>query len=156
MGKLTTYLLIISGIMLLMYFSGFVSINECSNTAYFTKDSCETAGGTWKNTNALLTLLLDPQNVGLSDFFDDVWDVLNLVGLLGILITSIVSRNPDYAIFGGAAIAIFNLGITFIGVFVALDASSNHAYTPILILLFSPLILLFLVTIMEWYRGVTT
>jgi len=131
MGKLTTYLLIMSGIMLLMYY-----------------------GGLLVEPNGLLSLLLDPANIAVSSFFSDVFVVLSLTGIAAIALTTLVTRNPDYAIFGSIAIVLLNLGLNFINIFVRLN--TNSVYTPILVLIFAPIMLLFLVTIVEWFRGITT
>jgi hypothetical protein len=133
MGKLTTYLLIMSGIMLLMHYGGLIN-----------------------DGNGLLVLLLDPANITTSQFWTDVTTVISLTGLVGILATSIVTRDPNLAIFGTAAIAILNLGVNFINIFINLNTTSGGAYTPLLVLMFAPIMLLFFVTIMEWFRGITT
>lgn len=140
MGKLTTYLLVMSGIMLLMYYGGMID-----------------------GTDTLLTLLLNPQNISFSSFFtDNIVAVIEGLAAAAVGLVLIASGKPELAAMSVLAVYIGDLAFNFIRVFSKLasigaaEGASTGPYTPLAVLLFAPLILLFCVTLAEWWRGVTT
>ncbi len=63
-----------------------------------------------------------------------------------------VSGKPELALVGPFAIFFFNLGWDIL--FVIVEVSKEN---PVLaILIFSPLLLVFITTIIEWWRGIST
>ena len=140
MGKLTVYILVMSGIMLLMYYGGMI-------------DGADT----------LLTLLLNPQNISFSSFFtDNIVAVIEGLAGAAIGLALIASGKPELAAMSVLAIYLGDLGFNFIKVFNKLasigaaEGSVFGSYLPIAIILFAPIILLFCVTLVEWWRGITT
>jgi len=140
MGKLTVYILVMSGIMLLMYYGGMID-----------------------GTDSLLTLLLNPQNISFSSFFtDNIVAVIEGLAGAAIGLALIASGKPELAAMSVLAIYLGDLGFNFIKVFNKLasigaaEGSTFGNYLPLAILLFAPIILLFCVTLAEWWRGVTT
>jgi len=140
MGKMTTYILIMSGIMVLMYYGGLID------------------GG-----DTLLTLLLNPQNISFSSFFTDKI-VAVIEGLAGatIAVALVASGKPELGAMSILAIYLGDLGFNFIKVFNklasigAVEGATFGNYLPIAVLLFAPITLLFVITLAEWWRGVTT
>ena len=140
MGKLTTYVLVMSGIMLLMYYGGMI-------------------GG----TDTLLTLLLNPSGISFSSFFtDNIVAVIEGLGGATIALALVLTGKPELAAMSVLAVYIGDLGFNFIKVFNklasmgAVEGASTGAYLPLAVLLFAPIILLFCITLAEWWRGVTT
>jgi len=74
----------------------------------------------------------------------------------GVILTGIITGRVDLAIFGTIAIALMNLLINFINIFNNIKAVTNPNFTPILVFIFAPLMFLFVVTVLEWWRGITT
>jgi len=128
MGKLTTYILVMSGLMLLFYFSGLLD---------------STANST------ILNLLLNPESIKTSEL--DVQVILVLEGLLvgGIVVGFAAAGNVELGVMGIFAIFMMNMLWDFLRVF-----SKVYSINPVMaLLLFSPILLLYAVTIIEWWRG---
>lgn len=128
MGKLTTYILGMSGLMLLFYFAGLLSGSPNST---------------------LLNLLLSPENIQSSNLYTSVLLVVaGLPALAGISI-GVISSRPDLAISSGVVLYLGTLFIDFLKVFQVLFSENE----VIAVLLFSPIIMLFVVTLVEFWRG---
>lgn len=129
MGKLTKYVIMMSGLTLLFYFTGL--LNQTPNTT-------------------LLNLLLDPVSLENS--------TLALKGVVAIeaIVASLIvvgfaaAGNVELGVMSAFAIFLFNLFWDFMAV-VAIVSSANLVFG---ILLFAPLMLLFTVTILEWWRAI--
>ncbi len=131
MGKFGTYIIIMSGLTLLFYMTGLLP---------------ETAN------SVLLNFLLDP-----SAFQDSNLSIKALLAIEAILASAIVVGfavvgNIELGVMVSFSIAIFNILWDFIAI-VTLVLSINPALG---LLVFSPLLFLFVVTMLEWWRGVTT
>lgn len=140
MGKLTTYLVIMSGLMLLFYFGGLLP-TECGEDGL-----CEVNTPSGK----LLTILLRPQNMRTSTLGDWVIGILAGLAVVGSLVLSgIVYERLEYA-----AIAAF-LGFLVVVVwdFIAVFNVVRETNPVIAILLFAPFLLVFIPTVLEFMRG---
>ena len=126
MGKLTTYILIMSGLVLLFYFAGIIT--DTANTTF-------------------LNLLLGPESFRDSDLNIQTILVLEGVAAAGILAIAVLTRNLELAVRGVMAIFLLNLLWDFIMVFNAVKSEN----LPMALLIFGPLLLLFYVTIVEWW-----
>ena len=131
MGKFGNYLVVMSGLTLLFYFAGLLQLTPNST---------------------LLSLLLDP-----SSFQNTSLALKAVIAMEAILASAIVvgfalAGNIELGVMSGFAVFLFNLLWDFIAVF-SVVASVNPVIATIL---FSPAIFLFTVTILEWWRGVTT
>ncbi len=131
MGKFANYLVLMSGLTILFYFAGL--INQTPNST-------------------LLNLLLDP-----SSFQDTTLSLKAIIAIEAILASAIVvgfalAGNIELGVMSGFSIFLFNLLWDFIAVFSVVSAANP----VIAVILFSPGIFLFIVTILEWWRGVTT
>ena len=140
MGKLTTYLVIMSGLMLLFYFGGLLP-TECGEDGL-----CEVNTPSGK----LLTILLRPENMRASTLGDWVIGILAGLAVVGSLVLSgLVYERLEYA-----AIAAF-LGFLFVVVwdFIAVFNVVREAAPVLAILLFAPFLLVFILTVLEFMRG---
>lgn len=125
MGKLTTYIIVMSGLMLLFYFTGLLD-NTVNST--------------------FLDLILNPESIRNSDL-----NLQILLALEGILATSLVvgfavAGNIELGLRSAFAIFLMNLLWDFLRVF-----GEIYIESPVIaLLLFSPLLLLYAITLMEW------
>lgn len=131
MGRLLTYLAVSTGLILLFYFMGLVE-----NTA----------------NSTLLNLLLSPENLEDSSLSVVVFTALTGVTAAAVISIGILTGNTQLAIMGPVAVYLFNILWDFIEVFNVL----REANPIITILLFAPLMLLWGVTVIDWWRGVTS
>jgi len=130
MGKLTTYIIVMSGLMLLFYFTGLLPKNITANST-------------------LLNLLLTPEGMPEGTTSAEVILVLEGITAIGIIAIGILTHNLELAVMGSFAMYLFNLLWDFLVVF-----DKVFSTNPVIaILLFSPLLLLYMVTILEWWRG---
>ena len=128
MGKLTTYILVMSGLMILFYFAGLL----------------EDTG-----SSTLLSMLLDPAGYKTSSLNTQILLVLTGIATAGIIIIGIVTHNVEWALMGTLAIWILNLLWDFVSIF-----NKVYSVNPVLaVLLFSPILFLFGITVVEWWRG---
>lgn len=134
MGKLTTYLLVMSGIMLLMYFGGVLETN---------------------GTTTLLNLLLSPENLSQTQLSTRIIFAIEAIAGTAIAVALVIAGKPELALMAPVAVYLFDLGWGFLDVFNKIVSTSPN-YIPIATLFFAPLLLLYGVTILEWWRGVTT
>ncbi len=131
MGKFGTYIIIMSGLILLFYVTGLLP---------------ETAN------SVLLNFLLDP-----SAFQDSNLSIKAIVVMQGILASAIVVGfaavgNIELGVMVAFSIELFNVLWDFMAIITVV-----LAINPVLgLLVFSPLMFLFVVTMLEWWRGVTT
>ncbi len=131
MGRMATYVVLFSGLLLLFYYGGL--LDQSTSTG-----------------NLLLSLLLNPQDITISDFINvNIAQALISLGIGGIAIGLIIAGNLDLAVLASVALALLTLLMSFVDVF-AVVFNAN----PIVSTLFlSPWILLMVVTTLEWWRG---
>lgn len=125
MNKAYTYLFIMSGIMLVFYFAGL-----------------STEAGT------LLSYLLEPENLNSTSMWITIVSAIGAASVAG-LIVGISTRNVELAAAAPIALFLLTLGFDFIKIFIYM-ASLNSVLA---ILFFSPLMLLYPLTILEFWRG---
>ena len=131
MAKLTKFLMLMSGLVLLFYFPGLLD----------------------KTPNAtLLNLLLDPVGFQDTNIFVKALTVLELVAAAGIIVGTIVAQRTELIVVATFTIFLFNLLFDFIAI-IAIVAAVNPV---IAILLFAPLLFVYFTTVIEWFRGLTT
>ena len=131
MGRMETYLVLFSGLLLLFYYGGL--LDQSASTG-----------------NLLLNILLNPQDITVSDFFNlNIAQALLSLGIGGIAVGLVIAGNLDLAVLASVALALFTLLMSFVDVF-AVVFNAN----PIMSTLFlSPWIILMAVTTLEWWRG---
>lgn len=131
MVKFTRYVLVMSGLILLFYFGGLLQQTPSST---------------------FLNLILNP-----SSFQETPLALKAVLAIEGILASAIIvgfgiGGNLELGVMVSFSVFIFNSLWDFISVY-QLVAAVNPV---IAILLFSPALFLFVITMLEWWRGVTT
>lgn len=130
MGKATTYILVISGMMLLFYYAGLLS-------------------GTASVNSALLDLLLNVQNIKDLGIWTKVVLVIELFATGAAIILGVFRNSPELFVTAPIAIYMANLFFDFLIVYKVIASAA-----PVLaVLVFAPIIVLFTFTIVEWWRG---
>lgn len=130
-AKLTRYLILMSGLVLLFYFTGLIP---------------QTPNAT------LLNLLLDPDAFQNSEWYTKTLIALELVAAATIIVGTVVAQRTELIVVATMTIFFFNLFFDFIGVF-SVVASVNPV---IAILLIGPIMFVYFTTVIEWWRGITT
>lgn len=139
MGKLTTYLIIMSGLTLLFYFTGL--IQDCGDDGL-----CE---GSTPN-GKLLDILLKPQDMKQSTMGDYIVGILAGLAALGsLLLSGVVFERLEYAATASFVGFLFTVGWDFIAVFNVVRESAP----ALAILIFAPFLLVFIPTVLEFLRG---
>lgn len=130
MGRLTTMILIMSGIMLLFYFLGLIQ-----NTI----------------TSSILNFLLNPETFNTSPLWIKI--VAGVEGIVGLFTTivGLVQKN-DLIVSIPVALFLLNLIFDFLSLFTVLYAAS----TILAVMIFGPLTLVYILTVYEWWRGIST
>lgn len=130
MGKLTTYMFIMSGLLLLAYFFGLVE-----NTA----------------TATLLNLLLNPSSWESSVLYTKIILIVETAIIVGATVFS-VTQKSDFPLIALLVVPLFNFGWDFMSIFQKMSASN----TILAVLVFSPFFLVYILTVVEWWRGFDT
>ncbi len=129
MGKLTTYLLVMSGLMLIFHFSGLIDTGTTPNSQ-------------------LLDFLLNPQDYQTSTIWLKITGVLAVITAGAVLLSLFTSRPELAAISPLAAFLIF-----FFMDVMAIFAKLRETNQIMAIILFAPMMFLMLFTIVDWWRG---
>jgi len=138
MDKLTTYFLIMTGLMLMFYFGGL--LQDCSND-----ELC-------KNTtpsSMILNLILNPQNLQGSTLAVKIGLAMAIAAGGAAIISGFVTKNFELVATSALATYLLSLGFDFITVFIKVYSVSNE----LALLIFSPVIFLYLLTVYDWFRG---
>jgi|TARA_R100000049_G_C1942694_1_gene87120 hypothetical protein len=128
MGKVATYIVVMSGLMLLFYFSGLL-------------------GGT--PNSDLLDILLGAENLSSSSLFSKIVIALEGIALVGIIVAGAFMRSPELILLGTFSVYLINLFMDFIKVYAVVFASNPVIAT----LLFAPLLALWGIAVVDWWRG---
>ena len=138
MGKLTTYTLVMTGLLLLFYFTGL--LQECSDDGL-----CEATSP----NSQLLNFLMRPQNSRSSIIGQKGILVLEGVTAAALILLGLVIGNVELAVMGSFAIYYFNLGWDFLSVFNRV----REANPVIAVLFFGPILFFYVIVIIDWWRG---
>ena len=133
MGKMINMLTLMGGLSLLFYFTGLL-------------DGTATSG--------LLTLLLNPQNLQQSGM---VTAIIGITTSVLVVVSTFVARNSnsDTYLMIPLVTLFLSFGWDFLAVYQRL-ASSSAIAGIIALLIFSPLMLAYVVAVVEWWRGAET
>ena len=126
MGKLTTYVLIMSGSVLLFYFTGI--LGDTPNSTF-------------------LNLLMSPESLQTSGFVIQATAVLQGVVIGGLFIGALAFGNVEALFKAAFTLYLLNLLWDFIVIFNAI----RSANTILALLFFVPILFLFFMTILEWW-----
>lgn len=102
-------------------------------------------------SSTLLSWLVSPEELISSGVFSSLTNVLTLlgVGATAVTIGLIISQRYDLAALVGLASLLFLVGWDIIAIYTSLkDINPDFA-----LLLCSPLLLIYLLTVIEWWRG---
>lgn len=135
MGKLSSYIMLMSGIIIVFYALGIIE-----NTF----------------TSVILDLLFNPSTAETSSLFGFLTQSgTGFVALaLGIVVTAIVQvTKNDFMIIAPIVLVLANFGYDFLVIIQTFIAATDLILG---LLLFSPLVILYFFTIIEWWRGITT
>lgn len=128
MSRTSTLIFMMTGAMLVFHYLGFLP------------------GGS--TPGLLLDLVLNPQNLLTSELYTQIRLAIAAVALVGISIGFILGK-ADQAIVAGMALYLLGLGMDIVGLFTVINA-----YTPVFAtLVCGPLLVLYLFTVVEWWRG---
>jgi hypothetical protein len=131
-NKMTIYIMVIIGIDLLFYYTGLLE-------------------GT--GTSALLDLVMNPTSITSQPFWVIVKVAIAAIATAGIFIGALMYNRVDLVAIGAMIIPLFNILWDITKVFTKLT-SINPDYTPFIILIFSPILFLLIITVVEFWRGI--
>ena len=132
MGKFTTYIFIMTGLLILFHFMGLIEPDSTPNSV-------------------LLNILMNPQDISFSDFFND-YILLTLTtgaGIVAGIIIGFVTKNAELAAMIGIATYLGTILWDFIAVYNVVAATNQ----VLAILLLGPLLFVFSITLVDWWRG---
>lgn len=128
MGKFTTYLLIMSGLMLMFYFTGLIPSG---------------------NGHTLLDILLHPDQMPAITLATLIKNALLGTGLITAIAVGFYTKNYELAFLAPIALFIIDMMWGFLPVI-----QKVYSVSPVLaVLLFGPVMFIFLITGVDWWRG---
>jgi hypothetical protein len=129
MGKLANYIIFLSVILLLFHFGGLI----------------DTGGISY-----ILDVIEDPANFTNADFYTTIYLIIIGVATLGaIAIGTLTRSSPEFYIMMGMALLLITLVSEFIVLYNSLAQLNNY----LAVLIISPLMIVFTLTVVEWWRG---
>lgn len=133
MSKMIGWMSLMGGTILLFYFGGLVS-------------------GTI--TSTLLDVVLNPQNLQNSPL---MLKILSVGAAVIAVVSTFVARNQnsDFYLLFPVVTILFTFGWDFLVVYQTIQASSE-AGAFIAVLIFGPMMLMYIISVLEWWRGVST
>lgn len=127
-NKAVTYMLVMSGLLLLFYLGGLIDTNGSP-------------------TSTLLTLVFNPENIGSSHFVTGT--VLGALGIATAIIVGVLTKDPELAAMFTITTYLLSLGWDFLDVFNVI-AEANRV---IALLIFGPIMFIYVITMIEFWRG---
>jgi len=133
MAKLAKYLLITSGILVLMYYGGVIENN---------------------GTSTLLSLISSPENLSFTGILSNVSGdaIIAMLAAAGVAIAALAFQRPDMVILGPVALLFLDLIFGVIEIYNKIVAI-NPEYKVFGVLLFGPVLVLLFLIIIDWWRG---
>jgi hypothetical protein len=128
MGKITTYMAVLSVVIIGFHFGGLISETPIS----------------W-----LMDAILNPENLDSNAFFTTIQGILAIFAGGGIIVGTLISQKVEQ----GATVAftslLFLIGWDLIAIFNIVAQTSRMLAT----FLVSPLLLVYILSVIEWWRG---
>lgn len=133
MGKLINSISLMSGILLLFYFGGLLS-------------------GTI--TSTLLNMALHPETLQTSSL---VLKIISLTTVVLAIVSMVVARNQnsDFYLMIPLVILFLSFGWDFLVVYQQISSYSDVG-AVLAVLIFGPLMIMYVISVVEWWRGVET
>lgn len=128
MGKMTKYVLLLSVVLLLFHFGGLIEDTPIS---------------------VLIDLLLNPKSLATSNLYTLIAAALTAVATAGIIIGSLASTRTEIVVKAGVVEFLIVIGWDLIAIFNKL-AEMNVSVATLII---SPLLIVYLLTAIEWWMG---
>ena len=138
MGKLITYIIMMSGLMLLFHFTGLTQ--ECGDDGM-----CEAT----TPSGQLLNLIIKPEEISLSTLKNNVELAVAGVGAVLIIAAGVFIGNVELAVMGSLSIYLISLLLDFFVVFNKIR-ETNPVFA---VLFFGPIIFVYILVVAEWWRG---
>jgi len=132
MAKFATYILVMTGLIVLFYFTG-ISTDDTANSV-------------------LLNLLLDPAQLQNTPLALKAIAVFEAILASAIVVGFAIGGNIELGVMTSFTIYLMNLMWDFIAIYSKVAAQNE----VVAVLIFAPLLFLFVVTTIEWWRGVST
>ena len=153
MAKLTTYIIIMVGLVTLFYFTGLLTDckNPTTNEACEGDDECLCKGRT--PNSMILDLALKPENIKFSTILQNGLLLLTGITALGLsIIAGLALRDARLALLGPFALFSFNILYDFISVIVRIN-SIHPILSVVISLVLSPLLIYYVFAAIEWWGG---
>jgi len=151
MGKLTTYTIMMMGLIVLFYFTGLII--DCTKEDGSSCTGDEECLCTAETPNSLvLNLMLKPHNIRVSTIRNKGILILEGITAAALLGVSFLYRDVKLALLGPFAIYIFNLLYDFTTV-TAKIWSIHPLLSVIVALILSPLLVYYIIAVVEWWGG---
>lgn len=130
MGRFTSNILILSGILLMFYLTGLIAPND----------------------SALLSIMLHPENIGSTTFFTNLIKVVGLAGFIFLGLTQILGMttfNLDLIVMAGFSVFMASMLLDFLIVY-----DNVHSELPVVaLIIFAPLMIYWVMGLIEYWRG---
>lgn len=130
MAKLMTFLFLMIGIVLLFHFGGLIE-----NTP----------------NSTLIQIALNPESISSSNIYLTIIGLLTTVGAIAIIVIGAVTKT-DFIIFASLILPLLSLGWDFLVIFNVFAAINLF----IALLIMSPIFIVYVLTVLEWWRGIST
>jgi len=135
MSKMTNWIAIMSGVMLLAYISGVLPSDSA--------------------TGFILSIVLNPENIKNMSVLTAVFGFSGLVGVIALAGSFVFNRqySVDLYIVLPMVTILLAIGYDFVRIY---SMISSYGALPQVIglLIFGPLMLMFIINVMEWWRGI--
>lgn len=131
MAKFTNYMIMMSGFMLVFYF-----LDLFKGVSF---------------TGSFLHLLLNPQDISSTELVITAGSIAAAVAL-AIGANRLLSLETDMVVLSSLLPILFGFGWDFLAVFQIVSSQSEM----FAVLLFSPIFIVYVLTVIEWWRGVST
>lgn len=129
MSKVATYLSILGSIIIGFHLAGLIVDT-----------------GTW----TILQLLKDPQEIFNENYYLVIITALTLFAGAVITVGFLVNQKLDQAVLTSFTILLIFVGWDLLGIYNAISTNVNH---ELALLIFSPMIMVYILTVLEWWRG---
>lgn len=141
--KFGKYLLMFCGVVLVFYITGLTQDENCG-------DDLLCAGAT--PSSRLLNIMLNFQDINKSQLAVEVGIIFSLIVVTSIAVGFISGGKQELIVIAGFSSYILLISWDIIYVMMRV-AAENIVFA---LLFFAPLMILYVITVVEWWRGITT
>lgn len=131
MGQATTFVMILTGLLLVFYIGGLIDLGSTPNSL-------------------VLSWMIQPEELRSSPLFTTVIVALQALAVVGVFVGFVTGRAaPELAAMTPVAIWMFNIAWDFIEAYGKV-AEQNQILA---VLVFAPLLVMYLITVVDFWRG---